>query len=77
MQYPGQVEEFLDQTNPTVGLCLDAGHYAYRGGDPAELVRRRHERILYLHLKTVRNEVRAQVEAERIPFVTAVRMDVF
>jgi inosose dehydratase len=77
VEYPEQVEEFLDQTDPVVGLCLDTGHYSYRGGDPVDLVRRRHERILYLHVKTVRDEVRARVEAERIPFVTAVGMDMF
>ena len=77
VQYPEQVEEFLDQTDPIVGLCLDTGHYAYRGGDPVDLVRRRHERILYLHVKTVRDEVRDRVEAEGIPFVTAVGMDMF
>ena len=77
VQYAEQVEEFLDQTDPIVSLCLDTGHYAYRGGDPVDLVRRRHERIHYLHLKTVREEVRSRVEAEGIPFVRAVGMDMF
>ena len=77
VEYPEQVENFLDQTDSFVGLCLDTGHYAYRGGDPVDLLRRRHERILYLHLKTVREDVRAQVETQELPFVKAVEMEMF
>ncbi len=77
VEYPEQVEAFLDQTDPIVGLCLDTGHYAYRGGDSADLMRRRHDRIPYLHLKSIDSEIKARVEREKIPFATAVAMDMF
>lgn len=77
VEYPDQVEALLDQTDSTVGLCLDTGHYAYRGGDPADLVRRRHDRIPYLHLKSIDSEVQARVEEQNIPFAVAVGMEMF
>ena len=77
VEYSDQVEAFLDQTDSTVSLCLDTGHYAYRGGDPVDLMRRRHDRIPYMHFKSVDSEVRAKVEAENVPFAVAVGMDMF
>ena len=77
VEYPDQVERFLDETDSNVQLCLDTGHYAYRGGDSVDLVRRRHDRISYLHLKTVDATIRSVVEKEKVPFVKAVAMDMF
>jgi inosose dehydratase len=78
VEYEDQIEAFLDQTDPQrVFLCFDTGHHAYRGGDPVAFMRRHHRRIPYLHLKSVDRDVQKRVEAERIPFGTAVGMDVF
>jgi inosose dehydratase len=73
-----QVERFLDDTDPdVVGLCLDTGHYAYRWGDSIDLMRRRHNRIPYLHIKTV-DAARLQQAHERdLSFPEAVRLGVF
>ncbi len=77
VEYAEQVEALLDQTDPIVGLCLDTGHYSYRGGDSADLMRRRHDRIPYLHIKSVDPEMKARVEEENIPFATAVGKGMF
>ncbi len=78
VEYEDQIEAFLDQTDPErVFLCLDTGHHAYRGGDPVAFLRRHHERIPYLHLKSVDGQMQKRVEAERIPFAIAVGMDMF
>ena len=77
LEYPDQIEAFLDQTDPIIGLCLDTGHYAYRGGDSIELMQRRHERIPYLHLKSIDPKLQTRVDEENIPFATAVGMDLF
>ena len=54
VEYEDQIEAFLDETDPDrVSLCLDTGHHVYRGGDTVEFMRRHHERIPYLHLKSV------------------------
>lgn len=78
VEYENQTERFLQDTDPDrVSLCFDVGHHAYRGGDPVSFLRRHHERIPYLHLKSVDPEVLKRVEAEGIPFATAVAMDMF
>jgi inosose dehydratase len=78
VEYEDQIEAFLEQTDPgRVSLCLDTGHHAYRGGDPVEFMRKHHRRIPYLHLKSVDQDVQKKVEAERIPFATAVSMEMF
>lgn len=78
VEYAEQVEDFLAQTDPAeVSLCLDTGHFAYRGGDPVDLLSRHAERIAYVHLKSVDADVRRQVLADRIPFASAVGMGVF
>jgi inosose dehydratase len=78
VEYEGQIEAFLAQTDPArVALCLDTGHHAYRGGDPVAFYRRHHARIPYLHLKSVDREKQQWVERERIPFALAVANDMF
>ena len=73
-----QVERYLDETDPAlVGLCLDTGHYAYRNGDPIDLMRRRHDRIPYLHIKTVWEDRLRQVHEQDLSFPQAVKLGVF
>ncbi len=78
VEYTEQIETFLAQTDPErVGICLDVGHHAYRGGDAVEFMRQHHERIPYLHIKSVDRAVQRQVEASGVTFAEAVRMDMF
>ena len=77
VEYESQIERFLADTDERIGLCLDVGHHAYRGGDPVAFVRNHHQRIPYLHLKSVDREVQARVEAEGITFARAVELDMF
>ena len=73
-----QVERYLDETDPAlVGFCLDTGHYAYRDGDPVDLMRRRHDRIPYLHVKTVQVDRLRQVHEQDLSFPQAVASGVF
>ena len=73
----GQVERYLADTDPSlVGLCLDTGHYAYRWGDSVDLMRRHHDRIPYLHIKSMSAEILRKVEAEDLSFPQAVQLRV-
>lgn len=77
-EYEDQIERFLRDTDPArVGLCFDTGHHAYRGGDPVAFMRKHHDRIPYLHLKSVDTQVQRKVTVERIPFAQAVAIDMF
>jgi inosose dehydratase len=78
VEYEDQIERLLADTDPErVFLCFDTGHHAYRGGDPVTFMRKHHERIPYLHLKSVRPEMIEKVERENIPFAIAVGDDMF
>src|SRR5262249_8851939 len=78
VEYAEQVERYLDDTDPAlVGLCLDTGHYAYREGDTLDLMRRRHDRIPYLHIKTVRADRLRQAHHQDLSFPEAVQLGVF
>jgi inosose dehydratase len=72
-----QVERYLADTDPAfVSLCLDTGHYAYRDGDPIDLMRRHHERIPYLHIKTIDAAVQQKVQEGDLSFSEAVQLGI-
>lgn len=72
------VRVLLAQTDPeAVFICLDTGHFAYRGGDPIALFREHSERIPYFHIKNVDPAVLGTVDAQNLPLVKAVQMEVF
>jgi inosose dehydratase len=78
VEYEGQIEQFLEQTDPArVSLCFDTGHHAYRGGDAVAFMRRHHGRIPYLHLKSVDPDLQKRVDAEGLTFGAAVQQGVF
>ena len=78
VQDESQIETFLADTDPSrVSLCLDIGHHAYCGGDPVAFIRKHHDRIPYLHLKSLSRELLQKVVAENIPLGTAVQMGTF
>lgn len=78
LEYEHQIARFLNETDPLLlGLCLDMGHHAYRGGDVVGFIRRYHDRIRYLHVKSVDAVLREKVERENIPFAKAVELGMF
>lgn len=78
VEYEDQIETFLaDTDSDTVSLCLDTGHHAYRGGDAVSFMRKHHERVAYLHLKSVDVDLQKKVNEENIPIDEATRMGVF
>lgn len=55
-QAPEAVDAILDASDPKyVELELDTAHYAQGGGDPAAIIRKYGRRLLFLHLKDVKN----------------------
>ena len=78
VEYEPQIERLMDATDPqVVSLCLDTGHHAYRGGEPISFMRKHHERIPYLHLKSVDRDKQKEVEAKGITFAPAVGEGIF
>jgi inosose dehydratase len=55
-QTPGAVDAILDAADPKyLKLELDTAHYLQGGGDPAAAIRKHADRLLFLHLKDVKN----------------------
>ena len=78
VEYEAQIEKFLDETDPSlVGLALDTGHHAYRGGDPVAFIRKHHQRLEYLHFKSVDQEMRQAVQRDRTPIAIATAQGLF
>jgi len=78
VEYEEQIEQFLEGTDPEyVGLCLDTGHHAYRGGEPVRFLEKHFSRIPYLHLKSVNAEKQREVAQKETPFARAVELGVF
>jgi inosose dehydratase len=78
IERPEEIARLMRDTDPTlVGLCLDTGHVAYGGGDPAEIAREHARRVRHVHLKDLRRDVRADALARRLDFRDAVGLDVF
>ncbi len=73
-----QIERLLADTDPAVvSLVFDTGHHAYRGGDALEFFEAHHERIAYLHLKSIDPDIRTQIDDEDLPLVEGVKRGVF
>jgi inosose dehydratase len=78
VEYPDQHEQYLEDTDPDlISLCLDTGHFAYRGGDSVAFMKEHHKRIPYLHLKSVDPIMQKRIKDENIPFAIAVGQDLF
>ncbi len=78
VEFAAQHERFLADTDPAfVNLCFDVGHFEYRGGDAVDFMRKHHDRIPYLHLKSVDPVIREAVLRENPPFGDAVARFMF
>jgi inosose dehydratase len=78
VERPEELDRLLALGPPDqLGLCLDTGHVAYAGGDPAQLIRRYGDRLWHVHLKDVSGVVADRARAERLDFMTAVARGLF
>jgi inosose dehydratase len=80
--HAGGFIEFADEIdwvveNTSLNLCLDTGHLAYAGVDPAEAIRSYAGRVAHVHFKDIFADVHAAVIAERIGFWDALARPIF
>jgi inosose dehydratase len=78
----GGLIEFADEIdwvveNTPLNLCLDTGHLAYAGVDPAGAIRSYADRLAHVHFKDIFADVHAAVIAERIGFWDALAKPIF
>jgi inosose dehydratase len=73
-----ELDILFRRTDPrALGLCVDAGHLVYGGGDPVEVVRTFGSRIRYVHIKDVNPEVLVECQVDGIGFLDALRRYIF
>jgi inosose dehydratase len=78
VETPEEIDELMSRTDPAlVGLCLDTGHAAFGGGDPAAIGSRWRDRIWHVHLKDCEPVIRARAAAEEWDYQQSVRAGVF
>jgi inosose dehydratase len=78
VEFEDEIARALDDVDPElVGLCIDSGHAAYAGIDPALLLERHADRTDYLHLKDVDPVVLDRVVSEPLDFWAAIEAGVF
>ncbi|MDO4547600.1 MAG: sugar phosphate isomerase/epimerase [Clostridia bacterium] len=69
IEFPDEIEAVLrDIPKEIAGLCLDTGHLAYSGMDPAQWIRKCAPRMDYLHFKDINPLVYKDVMSKRIRF---------
>jgi inosose dehydratase len=72
-----EVDRLMEGTPEVVGLLFDTGHLTFAGEDPMPVARRWARRVVHVHAKDVRPDVRASVLAGRRSFLDAVVEGVF
>lgn len=75
LEFEDEIEQLVADTD--LDLCLDTGHLAYAGMDPAAMIRRHGARLGHLHFKDIRADVLARVHAEALTFWQAIEAGVF
>ncbi|MBB6672462.1 myo-inosose-2 dehydratase [Cohnella nanjingensis] len=78
VERPEEIDRLMASTSPDlVHLLYDTGHAYYGGSDPLALLKRHYDRIAYVHLKDVRDEILAEARTGGWDFVTCIRRGVF
>ena len=78
VERPEDIERLMSLTDPElVYLLFDTGHAYYGGNDPLTVLRTYFDRIPYVHLKDVRQDVLMQARKEGVDFLTRVKRGVF
>jgi inosose dehydratase len=75
---PGEIDRLMELTDPElVYLLYDTGHAYYGGADPLSILQKHYDRIAYIHLKDIRQQVLDEARLQKSDFVTCIRKGVF
>jgi inosose dehydratase len=72
VENPEEIDALMAATGPHVHLLFDAGHCAFGGGDPAQVLAKHIDRVRHFHAKNIRPDVVARVRAEGMSFLQGV-----
>lgn len=78
VEQPEEIERLMEMTDPTlVSLLYDTGHGYYGSNDPVELLDKYFDRVKYVHLKDVREDVLKQARKENYSIRQCIRSGLF
>ena len=77
IQTPAEIDAFMAATGPATHLLFDAGHCAFGGGDPVEVLSRHVHRVAHFHAKNIRRPMTDAAIATNLSFVDAVMSGTF
>ena len=78
IDFEPELERLLDEVNPDhLSICFDTGHHSYAGYDPVAFMRRRMDRISYMHFKDINPVVKADAIAKSTGFYEACGQGIF
>ncbi|HTZ58491.1 MAG TPA: TIM barrel protein [Acidobacteriaceae bacterium] len=78
VETPDEMARFFDATSGSnIGLCLDTGHCAYAGGDPAVEAEKYRSILRFVHIKDVDAKVMAEVRRSQMNFAQAIAAHAF
>ncbi|MGV1049658.1 MAG: TIM barrel protein, partial [Solirubrobacterales bacterium] len=75
IEFEDEIERLVEETD--FDLCLDTGHLAYAGTDPARALRAYGSRLAHMHLKDVDREVLGEVRSRGLDFWQAIEREIF
>lgn len=77
VESPDEIDALMAATGPHTRLLFDAGHCAFGGGDPADMLARHLDRVAHVHAKNIRRPVTERVRAENLSFLQGVLAGAF
>jgi inosose dehydratase len=78
VEYMEEIDRLCAGTDPeVVSLLVDTGHLYYCGVDSAEVIRKYRDRVRYVHLKDVRQQILDKAKQEHINFNDSVKLGIF
>lgn len=80
IQTPAEIDRYMAEVNDDVYLLFDSGHLYYSEGSQQAMLNvleKYIDRIVHVHLKDVRDEVVAEVKANKLSFLTGVKKGTF
>ncbi|MBS4208874.1 myo-inosose-2 dehydratase [Bacillus sp. FJAT-50079] len=78
VEQPEEIDRLMEMSDPhLVSLLYDTGHGYYGGNDPVQLLEKYYDRVKYVHLKDVRQEVLDKAREEKYSIRQCIRSGLF
>ncbi|MDL5512102.1 sugar phosphate isomerase/epimerase [Arenibacter sp. M-2] len=78
VETPAEIDKLMALTDPKLlGLCLDMGHYAFGGGDPANALKKYGDRIWHVHFKDYSPDAAQASQEANGDYFDAIKRGVF